>query len=116
MPNDGAAVHRFTREQLYDLVWSESMSKLARKLGLSDRGLAKACARAGVPVPARGYWAKLKHGARIDRSPLPPAAAGTPQIVEVTRGLHKSDVPAFPPDVVEEMAKESTPRIATTSR
>ena len=109
MFGDGPGAHRFTREQLYDLVWSESMSKLARRLGLSDRGLAKACARANVPVPGRGYWAKLRHGKKVQRLPLPPTAASTPETIEVTRGLHKSDVPALPPDVVEEMAKESTP-------
>ncbi len=108
MNGDGSTVHRFTREKLYDLVWSESMSKLAARLGLSDRGLAKACARANVPVPGRGYWAKLQHGAKVDRSPLPPAVAGTPEIFEVRRGLRKSDLPALPPDVVEEIAKEFT--------
>jgi hypothetical protein len=108
MISDNSTVHKFTREKLYDLVWSESMSKLALRLGLSDRGIAKACARANVPVPSRGYWAKLQHGARVDRSPLPPAAAGSPEILEVRRGLRKSDLPALPPDVVE-MAKESTP-------
>ncbi len=109
MSDDGYTVHRLTREELYDLVWSESMSKLARRLGLSDRGLAKACARANVPVPGRGYWAKLKHGKRVHRPPLPPAAAGGRQVIEVARGPRKSDVPALPPDVVEEMAREASP-------
>jgi hypothetical protein len=109
MIGDSPTVHRFTREKLYDLVWSESMSNLAARLGLSDRGLAKACARANVPVPGRGYWAKLQNGAKVDRSPLPPAAAGAPEIFEVRRGLRKSDLPPLPPEVVEEMAKESTP-------
>src|SRR5438132_6961131 len=104
MSSDGSAVHKFTREELYDVVWSESMSKLARRLGLSDRGLAKACARANVPVPGRGYWAKLRHGKRVHRPPLPPAAADTPEMVAVARGPRKSDLPALPPDVVEEMA------------
>src|SRR2546425_4967794 len=109
MTGDGSMVHQFTREKLYDLVWSESMSKLAARLGLSDRGLAKACARANVPVPGRGYWAKLQHGGKVKRSPLPPAVTGAPEIFEVRRGLRKSDLPPLPPDVVEEMAKESTP-------
>ncbi len=109
MSGDSSEVHRFTREELYDLVSSEPISKLARRLGLSDRGLAKACARANVPVPGRGYWAKLQHGVKVDRSPLPPAVAGTPEIFEVRRGPRKSDLPALPSDVMEEMAKESTP-------
>jgi chromosome segregation and condensation protein ScpB len=34
-----------TREELYDLVWSTPMTKVADGLGISDRGLAKICAR-----------------------------------------------------------------------
>lgn len=41
MSSDGPAANRFTREELYQMVWSEPMSKLARRLGLSDRGLSQ---------------------------------------------------------------------------
>jgi len=44
-----------TREELYAQVWAEPMTKVAKHYGLSDRGLAKTCARMGVPVPGRGY-------------------------------------------------------------
>jgi hypothetical protein len=35
-------------EQLYDLVWSQPMAKVAAQFGLSDRGLAKLCQRQGT--------------------------------------------------------------------
>lgn len=54
-------VHQLTRTELYELVWSEPMTKLAKRFGISDVGLAKACRRAGIPVPERGYWAKSQH-------------------------------------------------------
>ena len=38
-----------TREELYAQVWAEPMTKVAKHYGLSDRGLAKTCARMGVP-------------------------------------------------------------------
>ena len=38
------------------------MIKLARKLDISDVGLAKACRRHNIPRPPRGYWAKLAAG------------------------------------------------------
>ncbi len=53
---------RLTRKELYDRVWAEPMQTLSRELGLSDVGLAKICRRHGVPVPARGYWAKKRVG------------------------------------------------------
>lgn len=50
--------HSFTREELYELVWPKPMSKLAKELGVSGVGLAKACKRIGIPVPGLGYWTK----------------------------------------------------------
>jgi hypothetical protein len=47
------------------------MTHLAAELGISDVGLAKACRRHGVPVPARGYWAKLRAGHKLVQTPLP---------------------------------------------
>lgn len=63
--------HIFTREQLYGLVWADPMQKVAARLGLSDVGLAKACRAAAVPVPERGYWAKLQAGKKVERPGLP---------------------------------------------
>lgn len=37
------------REELYAQVWSTPMIQLAKKYGLSDRGLAKACKKLEVP-------------------------------------------------------------------
>ena len=45
-----------TRDQLYDLVWSEPMQRLVKQIGISDVAIAKHCRKLGVPVPERGYW------------------------------------------------------------
>ncbi|MDY0095689.1 MAG: hypothetical protein RBT80_23585 [Candidatus Vecturithrix sp.] len=60
------------REELYQMVWSEPVSKLARGYGLSDRGLGKICARLEIPVPGRGYWQMKKKGLKIPVPPLRP--------------------------------------------
>ena len=67
-----------SREDLYALVWSEPMSRLSRRFGLSDVGLAKACTRMMIPVPGRGYWAKKEVGRspRPTRLPTLPASVG----------------------------------------
>lgn len=61
-----------SREELYELVWSTPMQKLAETYGLSDRGLAKTCARHFIPVPPRGYWAKLGAGQLVKKTKLRP--------------------------------------------
>jgi hypothetical protein len=64
-------IHSFTREALYELVWSESTRTLAERFGISDVGLAKACKRANIPTPDRGYWARVAVGKDCARTPLP---------------------------------------------
>jgi hypothetical protein len=68
---------RVTREELYDRVWSTPMIQLAAEFGISDVGLAKICKRLNVPVPHRGYWARIKAGIKIPRLPLPSIAKAT---------------------------------------
>jgi hypothetical protein len=73
--------HTLTREELYELAWTEPMQKLARRLDISDVGLSKVCRRANIPVPERGYWAKLQAGKDTRRPPLPPRGLGTQGLV-----------------------------------
>jgi hypothetical protein len=60
-----------SREELYEKVWSTPMQKLAFRFGLSDVGLAKLCKRHHIPVPGRGYWARLQFGQKPKRAALP---------------------------------------------
>lgn len=59
------------REALYAEVWTEPVSVVAKRYGLSDVGLMKACARMSIPVPRRGYWAKVKAGHPAQKALLP---------------------------------------------
>jgi hypothetical protein len=61
-----------TREDLYRQIWSEPIVHVAKRLALSDRGLAKLCARHSIPVPPRGWWAKKQHGHPVRQVPLLP--------------------------------------------
>lgn len=58
-----------TRCDLYALVWSKPISALAIEFGISNRGLAKVCGRHRIPVPPRGYCAKVAAG---ERPKVPP--------------------------------------------
>lgn len=48
----------FSRQELFDRVWAAPMLQIAKDIGISDVALGKACRRARIPVPGRGYWAK----------------------------------------------------------
>lgn len=68
MPREPAL--NLSREDLYELVWSKPMVELAADLGLSDVALAKRCRKLRVPVPGRGYWARVAAGQEPRRPKL----------------------------------------------
>lgn len=74
---------RMTRSQLYDQVWSRPISELAATWGLSGPGLAKACRRVHVPVPPRGYWARVAAGQKVRRPSLPVLPKGQAEEIVV---------------------------------
>jgi len=61
------------REKLFNEVWKEPMTTLAKRYGISDNGLRKRCNKLRIPLPPAGYWAKLKAGKKVMKKPkLPP--------------------------------------------
>ena len=73
---------RFERQKLWEEVWATPMWKLCKKYALSGRGLAKICARLGVPVPPRGYWRQKQSGQPVAPTPLPPLGQGQRDFVD----------------------------------
>ena len=65
-----------SREALYEAVWTDAVTLVAPRYGLSDVGLVKICKKLGIPVPPRGYWAKVKAGRPTHKRPLPSLPAG----------------------------------------
>ncbi|MFT3739568.1 MAG: hypothetical protein QM786_12480 [Breznakibacter sp.] len=62
---------KLTRKELYDLVWSEPMSTVCKRFGISDNGLRKHCKSMNIPTPPIGYWAKLQSGKTVEILPIP---------------------------------------------
>jgi hypothetical protein len=61
------------REELYALVWSEPMTKVAKRYEVTSSYLARVCSALNVPRPPRGYWAKLAVGRAPQAEGLPEA-------------------------------------------
>jgi hypothetical protein len=77
---------QLSRKQLYDLVWSEPMKNLSVRFGISDVALKKTCARAGIPTPDRGYWAKKQAGKETIQAVLPMRPPGMDDEVSIASG------------------------------
>lgn len=75
-----------TREALFERVWREPLSVVARQLGLSASGLAKICDRTAIPYPSRGHWGKVKAGRPPSPPQLPPAPPGVEDALPISPG------------------------------
>jgi hypothetical protein len=81
---------RLNRKALYDLVWSEPMMTLSARFGISDVALKETCARAGVPTPERGYWAKKEAGKEVFQAAFPLRPPGLSDEIEIGAGSNAS--------------------------
>ena len=69
----GERTEIYEREKLYEEVWKEPVLVVANRYGVSNVALAKACRKLAVPLPPRGYWARVRAGRKAPpRPPLPP--------------------------------------------
>lgn len=114
---------KLSREELYELVWKTPATKLARQYGISDVGLAKICKRYKVPRPPRGYWAKLAHGKRVRRPPLPKLNDEALHEIRIIRNGFLDDEEStlekpslLPNPVVPEVLVDPHPLVKTTRR
>jgi len=60
-----------TRQELYDLVWKESLTAISKRLNISYPHLRKICFAMNVPVPPNGHWSKLRFGKAVEIAELP---------------------------------------------
>jgi len=61
----------FTRQELYDLVWSTPMSAISVKYGISFHKLRNACLKMNIPLPDYGHWMRVQHKKPIHIKNLP---------------------------------------------
>lgn len=94
--------HRFTRQELYDRIWSTPMTRVAAELGTTPNRLSSLVRHAGIPTPPAGYWIKREFGKAEPQPPLPPAPPDCPEPLVL-------DTDA---DTVRARRPETTPRKA----
>jgi hypothetical protein len=59
------------REKLYEEIWAEPVTTVAKRYEMSDNGLRKHCIKLGIPLPSSGYWAKVRAGQKLYKPALP---------------------------------------------
>lgn len=61
----------FTREQLYDIVWSKPIKSIAATYKIPEYSLSKICKDNNIPLPMLGYWSKVKFNKSVIKTTLP---------------------------------------------
>jgi len=105
MFNDHRQTKTVQREVLYDQVWAQPMTKLAKEYGISDVALAKICKKLNIPYPWRGYWRRKETGKSVKPLSLPPSSDPTKQVVAIHRTIR--------PEAVVQMSEDALQRINT---
>lgn len=101
MTNQTRSEEVLTRQQLYDLVWSEPITTIVTRFGISNVAFAKACKRHEIPVPPRGYWAKVQSGHKAQKQPLPERGLGMPEIIRFGSGPYHWAYAGLPANLTE---------------
>ncbi len=61
----------FTRESLYELVWSKPLGSIAKEYDTTEYLIRKTCKKYEVPLPQFGHWNKVQHGKTPAKGKLP---------------------------------------------
>ncbi len=62
---------KYDREKLYQEIWTDPVTEVAKRYQMSDVNLRKICKKLNVPLPPVGYWAKLRAGKKVFKPILP---------------------------------------------
>jgi len=69
-----------TRQELYTMVWQESLTAISKRLNIQYSHLRKICKEMLVPVPPNGHWSKLQFNKPVEILELPQDYSGTNEI------------------------------------
>ena len=65
------SIKTFTRQELYDLVWSKPLSTIVKEFDISYSTIKDIYTKNNIPCPDSGYWSKLKFNKEVVKKPLP---------------------------------------------
>lgn len=105
MFNDHRQTKTVQRQALYEQVWAQLMTKVAKEYGISNVALAKICKKLNVPCPWRGYWRRRETGKSVKPLLLPPNSDPTKQVATIHRTIR--------PDAVVQISEDALQRIDT---
>lgn len=99
-----------TRRELYDLVWSKSISKISKETNIRESVIRGICQTYKIPLPINGYWSKIQFGKEVEVFPFVEEFEGSDVI-----DLYHFNTPVYEVKkkdeviVIEDFVKEAMP-------
>ena len=109
MFNDHRQTKTVQRQALYEQVWAQPMTKVAKEYGISNVALAKICKKLNVPYPWRGYWRRKETGKAVKQLPLPPNADPRKQTATIQKTIQPEAVAHMSEDTSQRITAEQAP-------
>jgi len=109
--------HRFTRQDIYNRIWSTPMTRVAAELGTTTGRLSSLLRHAGIPTPPSGYWIKKEFGKAVTQPPLPPAPLDCPEplVLDMDAGTTRARRPEIATRKTEPAAQVLSELSATSA-
>lgn len=117
-----------TREELYHLVWSETMGTLDKVHGIPRPKLIEECERLRVPRPSRDYWNMMGKRMKPLRTPLPLLEEASPQTATIklrdgtweplpSHAGRIAQAPSYEADILEVLTRvEALPKVQVSAQ
>lgn len=109
-------VRKFTRLELYNLVWSKPMTTLAHEFNISDNGLRKICKKNDIPLPKQGHWAKVKFGYNTINVQLPKQKNSIEELIEINVDNDKKSYLVNSPGSIESIINNKKLNLTVAKR
>ncbi len=99
-----------SRRELYDLVWSKSISKISKETNIKESVIRGICQTYKIPLPINGYWSKIQFGKEVEVFPFVEEFEGS-DIID----LYHFNTPVYEVKkkeeviVIEDFVKEAMP-------
>ncbi|HMT74374.1 MAG TPA: hypothetical protein PKA77_09910 [Chitinophagaceae bacterium] len=109
----------FTRNELYDLVWSVPLLTLSKKYAISDVGLRKICIKMEIPLPKAGHWQKLQFNKKTNQPKLSANYNGDKEVILSLRTEEMKNIAASPsPSKIlqQQIEKEMQPTLSVPEK
>lgn len=103
-----------SRRDLYDLVWSKSISTISKETNIKESIIRGICQTYRIPLPINGYWSKVQFGKEVEVFPFVEEFDGSDVIdlyhFETTENEIKRKEQV---EVIEEFVNEKLPNYPT---